>query len=196
MTREQLKKILPEGTEETVVTDILNALHAEIQPYKDAAQKARDDLAEKVSEMAEISKKAATAEEKTKAYDELQAKYDKDVKAARERAEALEFDSALNDKLKEKGARNVKAARALLDMDALKAGKNRDADMNAAIEALAKDESSAFLFGAEQVGKVSVGAGTGKSGAPMTKEEIKKIEDPAKRQAAIAAHLDLFQNNR
>lgn len=196
MTREQLKKILPEGTEDAVVTTILDALHAEIQPHKDAAKKAQDDLAAKVSEMAEISKKAATAEEKTKAYDELQAKYDKDVKAARERAEALEFDTALNDKLKEKGAKNVKAARALLDMDALKASNNRDADMDAAIEALAKDEGSAFLFGAEQVGKTTVGAGTGKSGAPTTKEEIRKIKDPTERQAAIAANLKLYQNNR
>ena len=196
MTREQLKAILPEGADDTAVTKILDALHTEIQPYKDAAKKAQDDLAAKVAEMAEISKKAATAEEKTKAYDELQAKYDKDVKTARERAEALEFDSALNDKLKEKGAKNVKAARALLDMDALKASKNRDADMDAAIEALAKDEGSAFLFGAEQVGRTSVGAGTGKSGAPMTKEEIRKIKDPAERQAAIAANLKLYQNNR
>ena len=193
MTREQLKKILPEGTEETVVTELLNALHAEIQPHKDAVKKAQDDLAAKVGEMAEISKKAATAEEKTKAYDELQAKYDKDVKAARERAEALEFDTALNDRLKERGAKNVKAARALLDMDALKASKNRDADMNAAIEALAKDEGSAFLFGAEQVGRTSVGAGTGKSGAAMTAEQIAKITDRGERRQAIANNMKLFE---
>lgn len=193
MTREQLKKMLPEGMEDAVVTTILDALHTEIQPHKDAAKKAQDDLAAKVGEMAEISKKAATAEEKTKAYDELQAKYDKDVKAARERAEALEFDSALNDKLKEKGAKNVKAARALLDMDALKASRNRDADMDAAIDALAKDEGSAFLFGAEQVGRTSVGAGTGKSGAPMTAEQIAKITDRAERRQAIANNMKLFE---
>ena len=193
MTREQLKKILPEGTEETVVTELLNALHAEIQPHKDAAKKAQDDLAEKVSEMAEISKKAATAEEKTKAYDELQAKYDKDVKAARERAEALEFDTALNDKLKEKGAKNVKAARALLDTDALKASKNRDADMNAAIDALAKDDGSAFLFAAEQIGKFSIGTDTGKSGGTMTAEQIAKITDRAERRQAIANNMKLFE---
>lgn len=196
MTREQLKKILPEGTEDAVVTTILDALHAEIQPHKDATKKAQDDLAAKVSEMAEISKKAATAEEKAKEYDELQAKYDKDVRAARERAEALEFDSELNDVLKKYGAKNVKAARALLDIDALKASKNRSADIEAAVKKLADGEETAYEFGAEQVGRTSVGVGTGKSGAPMTKEEIKKIKDTAERQAAIAANLKMYQNNR
>lgn len=171
MTREQLKKILPEGTEDTVVTELLNALHAEIQPHKDAVKKAQDDLAAKVGEMAEISKKASTAEEKTKAYDELQAKYDADLRAANERAAALEFDSVLNDKLKDKGARNVKAARALLDMEALKASKNRDADMDAAIAALVSGEDTAFVFGAQPTGnKADVGARTG--GAPGAKDGV------------------------
>ena len=82
MTREQLKAILPEGADDSAVTKILDALHAEIQPHKDAAKQTADDLAAKVAEMAEISKTAATASEKAKAYDELQAKYDADIKAA------------------------------------------------------------------------------------------------------------------
>ena len=121
MTREQLKAILPEGADDSVVTKILDALHAEIQPHKDAAKQAADDLAAKVAEMAEISKKATTAGEKAKAYEELQAKYDADIKAANERAEAMEFNTKLDGKLRDKGARNLKAAKALLDVDALKA---------------------------------------------------------------------------
>lgn len=196
MTREQLKAILPEGADDSAVTKILDALHAEIQPHKDAAKQAADDLAAKVAEMAEISKKAATASEKAKAYDELQAKYDADIKAANERAAELEFNSKLDDKLKSKGARNLKAAKALLDVDALKASKNQDADIDAAIEALTKGEESAFIFEAQKIGKTDIGRATGNSAGPMTREEIKKIEDASERQAAIAAHLDLFQKNR
>ena len=196
MTREQLKAILPDGAEDSVVTKILDALHAEIQPHKDAAKQAADDLAAKVAEMAEISKKATTAGEKAKAYEELQAKYDADIKAANERAEAMEFNTKLDGKLRDKGARNLKAAKALLDVDALKASKNQDADIDAAIEALTKGEESAFIFEAQKVGRVDVGRATGNPTGPMTKEDIKKIQDPAKRQAAIAAHLDLFQTNR
>ena len=192
MTREQLKKILPEGTEETVVTDILNALHAEIQPHKDAAKQAADDLAAKVAEMAEISKKATTAGEKAKAYEELQAKYDADVKAANERAEAMEFNTKLDGKLRDKGARNLKAAKALLDVQALKASKNQEADMDAAIEALTKGEESAFIFEAQKVGRVDVGRATGNSAGPMTREEIMKIQDYSTRQAMILQNPRLF----
>ncbi len=196
MTREQLKAILPEGADDSAVTKILDAMHAEIQPYKDAAKQAEDDLAAKVKEMAEINNKAATASEKAKAYDELQTKYEADIKAANERAEAMEFNAKLDGKLRDKGARNLKAAKALLDVDALKASKNQDADMDAAIEALTKGEESAFIFEAQKVGRVDIGRATGNPTGPMTKDDIKKIQDPAKRQAAIAAHLDLFQNNR
>ena len=196
MTREQLKAILPEGADDSVVTKILDALHAEIQPHKDAAKQAADDLAAKVAEMAEISKKATTAGEKAKAYEELQAKYDADIKAANERAEAMEFNTKLDGKLRDKGARNLKAAKALLDVDALKASKNQDADIDAAIEALTKGEESAFIFEPQKIGKTDIGRSTGNSAGPMTKEDIKKIEDASERQAAIAAHLDLFQKNR
>ena len=193
MTREQLKAILPEGADDTAVTKILDALHAEIQPYKDAAKQAADDLTAKVKEMAEISKTAATASEKAKAYDELQAKYDADIKAANERAAELEFTSKLDDKLKSKGARNLKAAKALLDVDALKASKNQDADIDAAIDALTKGEESSFIFEAQKVGKTNIGRATGNSTGPMTREEIDKMTDPFARQAAIAKNINLYR---
>lgn len=193
MTREQLKAILPEGADDSAVTKILDALHAEIQPYKDAAKQAADDLAAKVQEMAEISKNAATASEKAKAYDELQAKYDADVKAANERAAELEFTSKLNDKLKAKGARNLTAAKALMDVDALKASKNQDADIDAAIEALTKGEESAFIFEAQKIGKTDIGRATGNPSGPMTREEIDKMTDPFARQAAIAKNINLYR---
>lgn len=193
MTREQLKAILPEGADDAAVTKILDALHAEIQPHKDAAKKAQDDLAAKVGEMAEISKKAATAGEKAKAYDELQAKYDADIKAANERAADLEFHSRLDGKLRAKGARNLKAAKALLDIDALKTSKNQDADMDAAIEALVKGEDSAHEFELQKVGKTDIGKATGSPTGPMTRAEIDKMTDPFARQAAIAKNINLYR---
>ena len=144
MTREQLKAMLPEGTENSVVSNILDALHSEIKIHQDAATKATKDLSDK-----------------SKAYDDLQAKYDADTKAANDRVSAMEFNSKLEGKLTAKGARNLKAAKALLDMDALKASKNGDADMDAAIEALIKGEDTAFVFAAQPTGgKADVGAPT------------------------------------
>lgn len=193
MTREQLKAILPEGTEDSVVTKLLDAMHAEIQPYKDAAKQAADDLAAKVKEMAEVSKTAATAGEKAKAYDELQAKYDADLKAANERAAELEFHSKLDGKLRDKGARSLKAAKALMDVDALKASKNQDADIDAAIEALTKGEESSFIFEAQKVGKTDVGKSTGNPAGAMTRADIDKMTDPFARQAAIAKNINLYR---
>lgn len=192
--REQIKTILGEAAADEVVTKLLDAMHAEIQPYKDAAKKAQDDLAAKVGEMTEISKKAATADEKAKAFDELQAKYDADLKAANERAATLEFNSKVDGRLRDKGARNMKAARALLDMDALKGSKNQDADIDAAIDALTKGADSAFIFEAQPTGKkTNIGspAGNPPSGK-MTREQIAKIADRSERRQAIANNLELF----
>lgn len=133
MTREQIKAMLPDGTEDAVVTKILDALHGEIQPHKDAAKKAQDDLAAKVAELAEVGKKAAE----------------------------LEFGGMLDGLLREKGARSLKAAKALLDVAALKNSKNQQADAKAAVEALAKSEEGAFLFAPQPTG------GTGGVGAPV-----------------------------
>ena len=166
MTREQIKAMLPEGTEDKVVTAILNAMHDEIKPYKDAAEQAKTDLETKVAEMAEINKKASTADEKARAYEELQAKYDADIRAANERAADLEFGQLIDTALRDKGARNLKAAKALMDMDTLKASNNRDSDIKAAIEALASAEDSAFIFEAAPPTtggrtRVTIGAPTG-----------------------------------
>jgi hypothetical protein len=111
--------------------------------------------------MAEISKRAATADEKAQAYADLQARYDADLKAANERVGELEFNTKLDGKLKDKGARNLKAVRAMLDISALKESKNQDADMDAAIDALTKGADTSFAFAAQPTGeKADIGART------------------------------------
>ena len=55
MTRDQMKALLPDGTDDAVVTALQGAMHAVITPYKDAAKKAADELAAKVVEMAEVT---------------------------------------------------------------------------------------------------------------------------------------------
>ena len=194
MTREQLISMLPEGTDNAVVTVVLDALHAEIKPFKDAAAQSKADLEAKVSEMAEISKKAASAEEKAKAFDELQAKYDADLKAANDRAAAIEFDSMLDGVLREKGAKNIKAARALLDIEKIKNSRNQRNDAIKAVEELAAAEDSAFIFAAQPTGhSTQVGASTGSTPGSMTREQIMAIKDPRERQIAIANNINLFQ---
>lgn len=85
-----------------------------------------------------------------------------ELKAANERAAAKEFDDLLDGVLRDKGARSLKAARAHLDVDALKASKNRKADAEAAVKALMEAQDTSFLFGAQPTGqKANVGASVG-----------------------------------
>ena len=95
MTRDQMKALLPDGTDDAVVTALLDAMHAEITPFKDTAKRATDELAAKAAEMAEVSKTAATAQEKAQAYEALQARYEKDMAEANARAEQIALSRSL-----------------------------------------------------------------------------------------------------
>lgn len=60
----------------------------------------------------------------------------------------MEFNSELSDAIKAAGGRSVKAICAELDIDTLKASKNRKDDIATAIEA--HKEASAYLYGADE----------------------------------------------
>ena len=71
---------------------------------------------------------------------------DKD-KEWQEKIDAINFETKVKDAIAAAKGKNAKAISALLDMDALKASKNQDADLKAALEALTKAEDSSFLIG-------------------------------------------------
>lgn len=56
----------------------------------------------------------------------------------------MEFDAALDSAISASGAKNAKAVRALLDLDALKASKNRDGDIKAALESVKGENDYMF----------------------------------------------------
>lgn len=56
----------------------------------------------------------------------------------------MEFDTALEAAIAASGAKNAKAVRALLDLDTLKASKNRDGDIKAAIESVKGENDYMF----------------------------------------------------
>lgn len=73
----------------------------------------------------------------------------------------MEFDAALESGLSASGAKNVKAVRALLDVDALKASKNRDGDIKTALEQVKAEND--YLFKSDEpirnpTGTVNTGA--------------------------------------
>jgi len=84
---------------------------------------------------------------------------DKETEHKRQLAD-LAFDGVLKDAITAAKGRNVKAIRALLDVDTLKASKDQTADIRSALEGLKKD--SGYLFDAgETPPPYAAGTGTG-----------------------------------
>ncbi len=95
-----------------------------------------------------------------KSAQEWEDKYNQAVKDHEAKLADMAFDRKLEDAITGAKGRNAKAIKALLDVDTLKASKNQDADIKAAMDALQKD--SGYLFGAESnPPHYSGGTGTG-----------------------------------
>ena len=74
----------------------------------------------------------------------------------------MEFNNSLDNAITTSGARNLKAVRALLDIETLKGSKNRDIDIKNAIAAVKAEND--YMFGTEHkpfapVNPVDVGSG-------------------------------------
>lgn len=80
---------------------------------------------------------------------------DKDWQA---KLDGMAFDGRIKDAITGAKGKNAKAITALLDMDALKASKNQEADITAALDALKKDND--YLFESDQT-PPPYAAGTG-----------------------------------
>ncbi len=98
-----------------------------------------------------------------KSAQEWEDKYNQAVKDHEAKLADMAFDRKLEDAITGAKGKNAKAIKALLDMETLKASKNQDADIKAAMDALQKE--SGYLFG--DVGTpppYSPGSGAGGNG--------------------------------
>lgn len=124
-----------------------------------------ENQAKKLTEQTEKAAKLEESLERLKGVDpEALNKQIDDLKeelAAKDREYAQkederDFTDRVNEAIRKAGGRNAKAIMALLDVDELRASKNRDKDIWAAVEQLTKAEDSAMLFGESEVGKVDI----------------------------------------
>ena len=148
--------------------EVIDAILAENDRDVEAAKKPFADYES-------IKEQLTTAREGLKAFEgvdvkDLQgqvAKLTKDLEDKESAHQAqlaeLEFDGALKDAITAARGRSVKAIRAELDVDTLRASKNRETDIKAALEALKKD--SGYLFEANET-PPPYAAGTGTGGRP------------------------------
>ena len=146
------------------ITDILKAL--DIQIPEDKQADFNKEFAENYKTIADYQKQAdklqhaqdslKTAQDGLKAFEGVdvndlknqigkltQDLKDKDAAHAAELADR-DFNTLLDNAISAKHGLSAKAVKALLDMDSLKASKNQQADIDTALEKLAKD--SGYLF--------------------------------------------------
>ena len=160
------------------IEEILKALGMEIPADKkadfDAAvaenYKPADEFAKQEGQIAALNDKLKTAEDGLKAFDgvdvaDLQGKVKQltDDLAAKDseyqnKIADMEFDSLITGAVTAAKGRNAKAICALLDVDALKASHNQQADITAALDALKQDNG--YLFESTQT-PPPYAAGTG-----------------------------------
>jgi hypothetical protein len=151
--KETVDKIMKENGDD--INSTRKKLEAERDDYKkrlDAAQESLKsfegvDVAELKGKVASLTKDLET----------------KDAEYASKIAD-MEFNDVLSNAIKEAGGRNVKAIKAMLDIDTLKASKNRSDDIKTALESTKK--SDGYLFGSSEpinsaVSKTGVSEGGG-----------------------------------
>lgn len=171
--------------------------------YKTVAE--YDKQAGKLTAMTE---RAETAEETLKGFegkdfdaitrerDEWKTKHDNLMTKQQQDAEEREFHDLLTAAIKEAKGKNPKAIAALLPVADLKASKNRDKDIKAALESI-KSEND-YLFDSDDGGtppakftgpRKDGGAG---GGGKLTKKDIMAERDAVKRQKLILENSHLF----
>lgn len=148
MKREFIKGLLPDITDE-VLDKIMSENGKDVEGAK-----------AKFADYDTMKAQLAEANTKLSGYDpEWKAKAEQAEKDAAAKIADMQFDSLLNGAVSAAKGKNAKAIRALLDVDALKASKNQEADIKTALEALAKDNG--YLFDTEPVPPPIGAPGTG-----------------------------------
>ena len=141
MKREDVKARIPNITDEAM-TWLLDTTGAELTREKNRAADLQKQLDAANTQLSEV-------QEKLKAFDgvdvaQLKGESDKLRQQIADMKDGWAFDSALDGAIRDAKGRNLKAIRGMLDLDALKASKDRSADIKAAIEGLVKENPWAF----------------------------------------------------
>ena len=141
MKREDVKARIPNITDEAM-TWLLDTTGAELTREKSRASDLQKQLDDATGQL-------ATVQEKLKAFDgvdvdKLRGESDKLRQEIADLKDGWAFDSLLDGAIRDARGRSVKAVRGMLDLDALKASKDRSADIKAAIEGLVKENPWAF----------------------------------------------------
>lgn len=173
---------------------------AEFDKKVEKMQKDIDKANERATESEETLKgfEGKDFESITKERDEWKVKYETKIREDAEAKEKAEFDEAIENAIKEAKGKNAKSILANLDIESLKASKNRDKDIADAIRNLAESDDTAFLFETDPESKrasFTSKMGNSGSGKSLTKADIMAVQDRAERRKLIHENMDLFENS-
>lgn len=174
MTREFIKGMLPDITDDTL-EQIMTEHGKDVQDKQSA-------ITGLTVERDQLKEQLQTAQDGLKTFDGVDVndlngqikKLQNDITA---QADAFRFDALLDGAIRDAKGRNVKAVRALLDMDSLKCSKDQTSDVKAALEALSKSDAYLFDVGDDGI-IVSTGGehGGGGTAEPKNLAEALKMQ--------------------
>lgn len=154
MKREDVKNHIPGITDEALKW-LMDENGADINREKAKAEGIQKQLDAANGQLAAV-------QDKLKAFDgvdvdKLRGESDKLRQQIADMKDGWAFDSLLDGAIRDARGRSVKAIRGMLDVAALKASKDRSADIKAAIEGLVKESPWAFDADPAAGGKASTG---------------------------------------
>lgn len=149
LSEEQIDQIMAENGKDIEnakgdldsVKNTLTATSAELDTVKAQLETANSTIESYKSMDVEAIKRSA---------DDYKTKYEEAQRTAQEQIDSLKFEHSLESALSKAGAKNVKAVKALLDIESLRNSKNTDSDIESQISSL--KESDPYLFPEEDDG--------------------------------------------
>ena len=138
LTKEQVGSIMAEnGNDIEAAKGEVAQVKAELEQVKAQLQEANTTI----EGFKDYDQVKAQVEDYKKKYEDSKAEYEGKIAD-------MQFDSVLEAAINAAGGKSAKAVRALLDVDSLKASKDRTTDIKTALEACQKD--NAYLFGSDE----------------------------------------------
>lgn len=195
MERKQLEEL---GLEKDVVNKIMDLNGNDINKIKqekEVLEQEKTNLSEQLksanTKIEDFSKlNVDEIKEEAKKYKE---EFEANQKEMQNKLKQQELEHKIELSLTKQGAKSIKAAKALLDIDKLNETDKVDEELEAQLTSLT--ESASYLFQGQQTqGKnIKIVDKTGQAGTYKSKEDILSIKDGVARRQAIKDNIDLFE---
>lgn len=148
MKREDVKKQIPNITDEQLDW-LMGENGRNITAEKTKAANLQTQVNDLTTQLNDLTTQLNTAKDGLKTFEgvdvaDLKGQITKLQGQLADQADSFAFDSALDGAIRDAHGRDVKAIRGMLNVDALKASKDRTTDIKAALDALTKEKAWAF----------------------------------------------------